>query len=167
MKKRILSILLTLCMVIGLISTAVFAEGGALEGSAAIQLGANALSKNANTANAPTVYFGQNHENHPGAWRIVGYDGTGAAGAAGNMTLLAAYNMGLSYFGASTVYADSTLKEAIDTLAGKLTAEETAAVEKRTLAICRHSGRRRQHFPLRTHCAAGRHKQRYARQGRY
>ena len=135
-------------MVLCLVPTSVFAEGEPTEGSAAIQLGANALSKNANTANAPTVYFGQNHENHPGAWRIVGYDGTGAAGAAGNMTLLAAYNMGLSYFGASTAYADSNLKEAIDTLAGKLTAEETAAIEKRMLASGSYDGEN-------TDCVAG------------
>ena len=99
----------------------------------AIQLGTNALNKNVNTATAPTVYFGQDHGDNPGAWRVIGYDGNGAAGIAGNMTLLAANNMGLSKFGASNVYADSDLKEEIDTLAGKLTAKETDAVEKRTL----------------------------------
>lgn len=41
---------------------------------------------------------------------------------------------GLSKFGASNAYADSALKEAIDALADKLTAKETDAVEKRTLA---------------------------------
>ena len=134
MKKRILSILLTLCMLFCLVPTGVFAEGETATGSAAIQLGTDALSKNVNTATAPTVYFGQNHENNPGAWRVIGYDGSGAAGTAGNMTLLAANNMGLSKFGASNAYADSALKEAIDALADKLTAKETDAVEKRTLA---------------------------------
>ena len=99
-----------------------------------VQLGADALSKNVNTATAPTVYFGQDHENNPGAWRVIDYDGNSAAGIAGNMTLLAANNMGLSKFGASNAYADSALKEAIDALADKLTAKETDAVEKRTLA---------------------------------
>ena len=99
-----------------------------------IQLGTDALSKNVNTATAPTVYFGQDHENNPGAWRVIDYDGNSAAGIAGNMTLLAANNMGLSKFGASNAYADSALKEAIDALADKLTAKETDAVEKRTLA---------------------------------
>ena len=98
-----------------------------------IQLGADALSKNVNTATAPTVYFGQDHENNPGAWRVIDYDGNSASGTAGNMTLLAANNMGLSKFGASNAYADSALKEAIDALADKLTAKETDAVEKRTL----------------------------------
>ena len=99
-----------------------------------IQLGADALNKTVNTASAPIVYFGQNHENKPAAWRVIDYDGNSAAGTAGNMTLLAANNMGLSKFGASNAYADSALKEAIDALADKLTAKETDAVEKRTLA---------------------------------
>lgn len=99
-----------------------------------IQLGTDALNKTVNTASAPTVYFGQNQENKPAAWRVIDYDGNSAAGTAGNMTLLAANNMGLSKFGASNAYADSALKEAIDALADKLTAKETDAVEKRTLA---------------------------------
>ena len=120
-------------MLFCLVPTGVFAEGETATGSAAIQLGTDALSKNVNTATAPTVYFGQDHENNPGAWRVIDYDGNSAAGIAGNMTLLAANNMGLSKFGASNAYADSALKEAIDALAAKLTTEENAAVKKRTL----------------------------------
>lgn len=134
MKKRLLSILLALCMLFCLVPTGVFAEGETATGSAAIQLGADALNKTVNTASAPIVYFGQNQENKPAAWRVIGYDGNGVAGAAGKTTLLAANNMGLSKFGASNAYADSALKEAIDALADKLTAKETDAVEKRTLA---------------------------------
>ena len=137
MKKRILSILLTLCMTLCLTPISVFAEEVGSEGSAAIQLGADAisvLSKNVNTATAPTVYFGQNHDNNPAAWRVIGYDGSGVASSHGDITMLAANNMGLSKFGASNAYADSALKEAIDALADKLTAKETDAVEKRTLA---------------------------------
>lgn len=44
MKKRILSILLTLCMTLCLTPISVFAEEVGTEGSAAIQLGADALS---------------------------------------------------------------------------------------------------------------------------
>ena len=105
-----------------------------------IQLGADALNKTVNTASAPIVYFGQNHENKPAAWRVIGYDGNCVAAAQGNMTLLAANNMGLSKFGASNAYADSELKEAIDALADKLTAKETDAVEKRTLASGNYDG---------------------------
>ena len=140
MKKRILSILLALCMLFCLVPTTAFAAGETATGSAAIQLGTDALSKNVNTATAPTVYFGQDHENNPAAWRVIDYDGNSAAGTAGNMTLLAANNMGLSKFGASNAYADSALKEAIDALADKLTAKETDAVEKRTLASGNYDG---------------------------
>ena len=97
-----------------------------------VQLGTDALNKTVNTANAPTVYFGQSHENKPAAWRVIGYDGSGVA-AAGKTTLFAAENMGLTKIGSNAAYADSDLKVAIDALAGKLTAAEMSAVEKRTL----------------------------------
>ena len=98
-----------------------------------VQLGADALNKIVNTAAAPIVYFGQNQENKPAAWRVIGYDGNGVAAAAGKTTLFAADNMGLTKIGSNAAYADSDLKVAIDALAGKLTAAEMSAVEKRTL----------------------------------
>ncbi len=137
MKKRILSILLTLCMTLCLTPISVFAEEVGAEGSASVQLGTTALNKNVNTATAPTVYFGQNHDNNPAAWRVIGYDGSGVTSAQGDMTLLAASSMssGLQFadFGASNEYAPSNLKTAIDALAEKLTTEENTAVKKRTL----------------------------------
>ena len=134
MKKRILSILLALCMLLCLTPISVFAEEVGAWGSAAIQLGADTLNKTVNTEIAPTVYFGQNHENNPAAWRVIGYDGNGITSAQGDITLLAAYNMGWSKFGSSAAYADSDLKTAIDALAEKLTSKETDAVQKQTLA---------------------------------
>lgn len=102
-----------------------------------IQNGTDALNKTVNTASAPTVYFGQNQEKKPAAWRVIGYDGNGVTSAQGDMTLLAASNMssGLQFadFGASNEYAPSNLKTAIDALAEKLTTEENTAVKKRTL----------------------------------
>ena len=98
-----------------------------------IQLGTDALNKTVNRASAPIVYFGQNQENKPAAWRVIGYDGSGVAAAAGKTTLFAADNMGLTKIGSNAAYADSDLKVVIDTLAGKLTAAEMSAVEKRTL----------------------------------
>ena len=151
MKKRILSILLTLCMVLCIMPTDAFAEGEAATGAAAVQLGTAALNKNVNTATAPTVYFGQDHENNPGAWRVIGYDGSGVAGAQGDMTLLAAGSMGEAVFDNDCVsieYAPSDLKTAIDALAGKLTTEENAAVKKRTLTSGSHNGEN-------TDCVAG------------
>ena len=101
-----------------------------------IQLGTDALNKTVNRASAPTVYFGKNQENKPAAWRVIGYDGNGVAGAQGDMTLLAAGAMGVIPFADIILYneyAPSHLKTAIDALAAKLTTEENAAVKKRTL----------------------------------
>ena len=154
MKKRILSILLTLCMTLCLTPISVFAEEVGAEGSAAIQLGADALSvlsKNVNTATAPTVYFGQNHENNPAAWRVIGYDGSGVTSSQGDITLLAAGNMGVVKFadgGAKNKYAPSNLKTAIDALAAKLTTKENAVVKKRTLTSGSYDGEN-------TDCVAG------------
>ena len=154
MKKRILSILLTLCMTLCLTPISVFAEEVGAGGSAAIQLGADAisvLSKNVNTATAPTVYFGQNQENKPAAWRVIGYDGSGVTSAQGDITLLAEGAMGVIPF-ADTIlyneYAPSNLKTAIDALAEKLTTEENAAVKKRTLTSGSYNGEN-------TDCVAG------------
>ena len=154
MKKRILSILLTLCMMLCLTPISVFAEEVGTEGSAAIQLGADALSvlsKNVNTATAPTVYFGQNHENNPAAWRVIGYDGSGVTSSQGDITLLAAGAMGVIPF-ADTIlnneYAPSNLKTAIDALAEKLTTEENVAVKKRALTSGSYDGEN-------TDCVAG------------
>lgn len=147
MKKRILIILLCLCMAACMLPTVAFAA----DTGKAIQLGTDALSKNVNTATAPTVYFGQNHENNPGAWRVIGYDGNGVASAQGDMTLLAAGTMGVVEFddtGASTKYAPSNLRTAIDALAGKLTAKETDAVQTRTLTSGSYDGEN-------TDCVAG------------
>ena len=116
-----------------------------------IQLGTDALNKTVNTASAPTVYFGQNQENKPAAWRVIGYDGNGVAGAQGDMTLLAAGAMGVVPFADIILYneyAPSNLKTAIDALAEKLTTEENAAVKKRTLTSGSYNGEN-------TDCVAG------------
>ena len=116
-----------------------------------IQLGTDALNKTVNRASAPTVYFGKNQDNNPAAWRVIGYDGNGVAGAQGDMTLLAAGAMGVIPFADIILYneyAPSNLKTAIDALAEKLTTEENAAVKKRTLTSGRYNGEN-------TDCVAG------------
>ena len=116
-----------------------------------IQLGADALNKTVNRASAPTVYFGKNQDNNPAAWRVIGYDGNGVAGAQGDITLLAASSMGEAVFDndcSSNEYAPSDLKTAIDALAGKLTTKENAAVKKRTLTSGSYNGEN-------TDCVAG------------
>ena len=147
MKKRILSILLCLCMAACMLPTVAFAAAT----GKAIQLGTDALSKNVNTATAPTVYFGQDHGNNPAAWRVIGYDGSDVTSAQGDMTLLAAGTMGEAAFDSvnySSEYAPSELKTAIDALEAKLTTEENAAVKKRTLASGSYNGEN-------TDCVAG------------
>ena len=147
MKKRILSILLCLCMAACMLPTVAFAA----DTGKAIQLGTNALNKKVNTATAPTVYFGQDHGNNPAAWRVIGYDGSDVTSAQGDMTLLAAGTMGEAAFDSvnySSEYAPSELKTAIDALAGKLTTKENAAVKKRTLTSGSHNGEN-------TDCVAG------------
>ena len=151
MKKRILSILLVFCIMMSLMPISVFAEEVGAEGSASVQLGTDALSKNVNTATAPTVYFGQNHDNNPAAWRVIGYDGSGVTSAQGDITLLAAGAMGVIPFADIILYneyAPSNLKTAIDALAKKLTAEENAAVKKRALTSGSYNGEN-------TDCIAG------------
>ena len=151
MKKRILSILLVFCIMMSLMPISVFAEEVGAEGSASVQLGTDALSKNVNTATAPTVYFGQNHDNNPAAWRVIGYDGSGVTSAQGDITLLAAGAMGVIPFVDIILYneyAPSNLKTAIDALAAKLTTEENAAVKKRALTSGSYNGEN-------TDCVAG------------
>ena len=97
------------------------------------------------------MYFGQNHDNNPAAWRVIGYDGSGVTSAQGDITLLAAGNMGVVKFAdtiANNKYAPSNLKTAIDALAKKLTTKENAAVKKRTLASGSYDGEN-------TDCVAG------------
>ena len=116
-----------------------------------IQNGTDALNKTVNTASAPIVYFGQNQENKPAAWRVIGYDGNGVTSAQGDMTLLAAGAMGVIPFVdiiLNNEYAPSNLKTAIDALAKKLTTEENAAVKKRTLTSGSYNGEN-------TDCVAG------------
>ena len=135
-------------MVLTLLPTAAFAA----DTGKAIQLGTDALSKNANTATAPTVYFGQDHENNPAAWRVIGYNGNGVTSAQEDMTLLAAGNMSsvlqFGDFETNNRYASSYLKTAIDALAEKLTTEENTAVKKRTLTSGSYNGEN-------TDCVAG------------
>ena len=116
-----------------------------------IQNGTDALNKTVNTASAPTVYFGQNQENKPAAWRVIGYDGNGVTSAQGDITLLAAGAMGVISFADIILYneyAPSNLKTAIDALAKKLTTEENAAVKKRALTSGSYNGEN-------TDCVAG------------
>ncbi len=95
MKKRtITGVLLAVCLMPSI--APMTALGGAAAEQPALREGASVLNNSVNEANAQTVYFGQNNESGPGEWVVIGYDGAGAAGGAGTVTLLAKANMGLS-----------------------------------------------------------------------
>ena len=84
MKKRIISILLTLCMVLCLVPTGIFADGETTRKPAAIQLGTNSISNptattnNVGTYHTPNsyIYFGVNSDNNdtPIKWRVLDAD---------------------------------------------------------------------------------------------
>ena len=126
-KSRILSLLLAICLVVGLMPTAAFAAG-----TGAIQLGTDILKTNANTSTAATVYYGGQ------SWRVIGYDGTGVASSSNSnvVTLITAGNPLLSAFDStwtSNAYASSTLKTSVEEIANRFSDAEKLAVVKRTL----------------------------------
>jgi len=92
------------------------------------------LADKANTSDAATVYFGKKG-GEPYVWRVIGYDGNGAASKAGSLTLLASRNFEQYPFSSkgSHIYADSALKPRVDGIADNLSDQEKEAILKRTL----------------------------------
>jgi len=172
MKKKI-SLLLVFCMMLSLMPATALAEDLAHEDSydaavlydgavvadteperadshsygtnKAIQLGTGVLADGRNTASAATVRYGRQ------SWRVVGYDGEGVASGSGNMTLLAAGNIGSqTVFAASNnVYADSTLRTKVEDIAAAFSQAEQAAVAPRSLESGTYDG-------ANTDCVSGR-----------
>ncbi len=70
MRKRILSILLTVCMVLCLAPTSVFAEGETAEGSSAIRSGTDAIHGYNAESGYSYIYYGT-HNNSPIKWRVL------------------------------------------------------------------------------------------------
>ncbi|MBR4434585.1 MAG: BspA family leucine-rich repeat surface protein [Clostridia bacterium] len=106
--------------------------------SAAIQLGTGRLATKVNTAKAATVYFGT-YNTTPIAWRVIGYDGEGAAGKFDGITLLAAGGLDSSSFAVDASIngygaLHNYLRPAVEKIADKLTNAEMLAVQKRTLS---------------------------------
>ena len=100
-----------------------------------------------NTENAATVWYGGS------AWRVIGYNGDGAASETGTATLMASGNMGLSYFddgsnGYTNQYDGSTLKARVDGIAAGFSAVEKSAISARTLVKGGYDGKN-------TDCIAG------------
>jgi len=125
MKKKLLAMLLCMSMVMTMLPMSVFAVSDKAN-----------VGTNANTATAmEIVYGGQN-------WRVIGYDGTGVASTSGNMTLFAKDNIGTTPFhptSTSNVYANSTLKTAVEDIYAAFDSREKTAVVPRTLATGAYS----------------------------
>lgn len=145
MRKRLLPIILAVLMVF----TMMPASAGivyAANGDPAMTLGPYMLDQNVNTSTAQTVWYANE------AWRVIGYDGYGAASENDTVTLLSARNLDLSKFGEkrplSNVYADSTLKVKVDAIAGSFAEGEQSAIVKRTLVRGKYNGKN-------TDCIAG------------
>ena len=139
--KKALCMVLALMLLLALVPVTALADGdqpGMVLGTILPEFGTN-------TEYAATVHYGGH------AWRVIGYNGTGVASAVGNMTLLAAGNIGTTYFdntsarsniyGANTdrsedlTQQDSALKMAVDAIAGQLSSGERGAVVPRDLAV--------------------------------
>lgn len=137
MKKRILATLLCFYMILTLLPTEAFVAGN----GKAILSGTGMLETGANTDTAATVYYGKDASGNPYAWRVIGYDGTGAASTSGSITMLAADNLGHSIFksGVNNHYSGSTLQTEVDKIVGRLKPQEQDAIAKRTLAVQAYS----------------------------
>ena len=133
-KSKLLSLLLAICLVVGLMPTAAFAAG-----TGAITEGTDILKTNANTSTAATVYYGGQ------SWRVIGYNGTGVASSSNSnaVTLITAGNPLLSAFDStwtSNAYASSTLKTRVEEIADGLSDAEKYAVVERTLESGSYNG---------------------------
>ena len=130
MRKRLLSVLVAVLIVFSIMQISTGSTYAA-SGDPAMDLGTAVLDQNVNTSTAQTVWYADK------AWRVIGYDGRGAAGKSGAVTLLAARNLDQTQFDSSgsnsNVYASSTLKTKVDATAESFSDGEQGAVIKRTL----------------------------------
>ena len=106
--KRMIGVLLAICLMLGVMPAAA-ANAATMEAPAdeTKDFGANA-----NTADAATIYFGGK------VWRVIGYDGTGVVSENGTMTLLSEDLVTfIKYdysFAKSNVYSTSAVKTTIN-----------------------------------------------------
>ena len=130
MRKRLLSVLVAALTVFSMMQISAGSVHAA-SGDPAMDLGTAVLDQNVNTSDTQTVWYADK------AWRVISYDGRGAAGKSGAVTLLAARNLDQTQFDSSgsnsNVYASSTLKTKVDATAESFSDGEQGAVIKRTL----------------------------------
>jgi len=144
--KKLAAVLLAVAMAVTFVPVLGTQTAYASSGDPAMSLGTEVLGQDVNTSDSQKVWYADK------TWRVIGYDGNGAASESGTATLLAAGNLDQSAFDESgndsNVYANSTLKTKIDTIAGSLTEGEHAAVKKRIIAHGTYDGSN-------TDCVAG------------
>lgn len=120
MRKKAISLLLILCMVVMMLSTTAFATSDKGD-----------LASAANTQNAMEIVYGGQ------SWRVISYNGIGAVGEAGTMTLLAKGMIGVAVYDIndplSNAYAPSNLRTVIDSIANGFNPAEKAAIATHTL----------------------------------
>lgn len=126
MKRKILSLLIAVCMVGTMLPTMTFAVRDK-----------TGIGTNANTATAMEIKYGGQ------SWFVIGYDGNGIASDGGTMTLLAKYNINIDKFDGISPYeykyANSDLKIAVENIADDFSAGEKAAIKLRTLEVGAYS----------------------------
>ena len=137
--RRIICLLLALVMITTV--TPLFVFSSPQTAVAAISLGAGVLQSGVNTANAATVYYGD--EDY--AWRVVGYNGEGVASEKDALTLLASGNMDQTFFsvsesGYNNKYADSLLYSKILDIEDSFNVSDRYAIARRTLAKGAYDG---------------------------
>ncbi len=133
MKKRILSMILTLCIV-----TTMLLPAGNTAFAADIQAGIGTPSVNNSQDHTTKIYYGS-YGGSPLEWYVVGYNGDHVASEIGTVTLFALNAIGpqSKYHTSNAEYAGSDLQTAVDALAsdntGIFSAKEKAAIKPRSL----------------------------------
>ena len=138
MIRKYLAVLFCLMIVAAFTPLPAFAADGDVSSAdnPAVMTGYGMLDQSVNTPDAHTVYLGQDKDGaYP--WRVVGFDGTGVAGANGKITLLAADDMDWTEFNPHNnqinTYGKSLLKDKIDSITDNFSREERDAIAARTL----------------------------------
>ena len=135
MHRRIGSLALTVMLSVMMVFTLVPMTGTntayAFEFGPGVNIGTDILKKTSNKSTlSPIVHMGGK------TWRVVGYDGTGAASPANTMTMLGWGDFGTTDFSAefrNINYAESLLKTKTEAFLNSFTAEEKAILVPKTL----------------------------------
>lgn len=141
------TMLLMVAVAIGFMPQWGVGEAHAVTEAPAMVQGTDVLSSDANSTAAQTVYMADT------AWRVIGYDGAGAASATGLVTLISSTNVKVKVeFQRNGTYSNhydvSNLKAEVDLVAASFTDGERSAIQTRDLVSGTYAGKN-------TDCVAG------------